>query len=389
MKITVLGSTGSVGVNTLNVIAQHPEKFSVFALTAHQNAQLLLEQCLQFKPSFAVLSDPIAAKSLRENLQEAKLKTEVLLGAEALASVASDTEVDTVIAAIVGAAGLLPTLAAAKAGKRILLANKEALVMSGAIFMQAVFDNQAILLPLDSEHNAIFQCMPRDYLSGSQAPGIKRILLTASGGALRDLPLDQLARVTPQQACAHPNWKMGRKITIDCATMVNKGLEVIEAHWLFQMPAAQIDILLHPQSIVHSLVEYIDGSVLAQMGNPDMRTPIAQALAWPERIDAGVEALDLIKINTLEFYDVPANRYPALKLAYDALEEGGTATTIFNAANEVAVAAFLDEKIPFLKIVEIIQETLNSLPSEVAKNLDVILKADAKAREIASNLFFC
>lgn len=385
MKVTILGSTGSIGVNTLDVIARHPQQFSVFALTAHTNVELLVQQCIQFRPTYVVLSttDNKKIAQLTIALKDAAVHSEILVGIEGLAMVASHAEVETVVAAIVGAAGLLPTLAAVKAGKRVLLANKEALVMSGAIFMQAAAENNAILLPVDSEHNAIFQCMPKDYLPGKSVETIKRIILTASGGALRDMPLEQLAKVTPAQACAHPNWVMGQKITIDCATMMNKGFEVIEAFWLFQMPLNQIEVLLHPQSIVHSLLEYVDGSVLAQLGNPDMRTPLAHALAWPERVSSGVAQLDLLLAKTLEFLPISAQRYPCLQLAYDALNAAGTATAILNAANEIAVAAFLAGEISFVQIVSIAQEVLSELPSIPAVDIETVLEADFKARELA------
>lgn len=298
-QITILGATGSIGVSTLDVIARHPERFSVFALTAFRQADKLLEQCLLHRPRFAVLGDEIAALRLRDGLAAAGLSTEVLVGSKALADVAAAPEVDAVMAAIVGAAGLAPTLAAARAGKKVLLANKEALVLSGQLFMDAVATSGACLLPIDSEHNAVFQSLPADYRRNPAGAGVRRVLLTASGGPFRATPVEQLEAVTPDEACAHPNWVMGRKISVDSATMMNKGLEVIEAHWLFGVPAEQIEVVVHPQSVIHSMVDYVDGSVIAQLGNPDMRTPIAHALAWPERIDSGVRALDLIEIAKL------------------------------------------------------------------------------------------
>ena len=344
-RLAILGSTGSIGVSTLDVVARHPDRYQVVALTAARQDDVLLEQCLRFKPRYAVLLDGVAAARLTQHIAAAGLKTEVLSGIEALQQVACLPEIDTVMAAIVGAAGLLPTLAAARAGKKILLANKETLVMAGQIFIDAVHQHGATLLPIDSEHNAIFQALPGGYAGNPQASGVSRILLTASGGPFRTTPLAELQHITPDQACAHPNWVMGRKISVDSATMMNKGLEVIEAHWLFNAPAEAIQIVVHPQSVIHSLVQYVDGSVLAQMGNPDMRTPIAYALAYPERIDAGVAPLDLIQIATLNFEAPDFQRFPCLALAYQALQAGGTAPALLNAANEVAVAAFLDRQI--------------------------------------------
>ncbi len=385
-NITLLGSTGSIGVSTLDVIVRHPDRFKVVALTANKNNTLLFEQCLQFKPRYAVLLDPAAASELSSCLKAASSKTEVLIGDGALADVAGMAEVDYVMAAIVGAPGLLPTLAAVRAGKRILLANKEALVMSGALFMEEVHKSGAVLLPIDSEHNAIFQCMPTGYVTGQIPRGVQRVIITASGGALRDLPLTELASATPEQACAHPNWSMGRKVTVDSATMMNKGLEVIEAHWLFGLPSDKIQTLLHPQSIVHSLVEYTDGSTLGQLGNPDMRTPIAHALAWPERIASGVSSLDLLIQNRLDFSPMDLNRFPCLTLAYQSLTAGGTATTLLNAANEVAVAAFLERGLAFTEIFSTIAEVLERLPVRPADNLEVILEDDRLARECAKKL---
>lgn len=382
-KLTILGSTGSIGTSTLDVVARHPEKYQVIALTAHRQIDLLFRQCLQFKPRYAVLLDETSAARLRVLLSDAKLTTEVLSGIDALVTVSALPEVDTVMAAIVGAAGLRPTLAAAYAGKKILLANKETLVMTGNVFMDAVRAHGATLLPIDSEHNAIFQALPRDYRGDKVAAGVRRILLTASGGPFRTMQLDSLQHVTPDQACAHPNWVMGRKISIDSATMMNKGLEVIEAHWLFNVAADDIQVVIHPQSVIHSLVDYVDGSVLAQLGNPDMRTPIAYGLAYPERIDSGVAALDLFKVVTLNFEAPDFDRFPCLSLAYQALRTAGTAPAILNAANEIAVAAFLDEKISFLSIAPVIESVLANLPAQAVNCLDDVQFSDEQARRIA------
>jgi len=381
INITLLGSTGSIGVSTLQVLALHPQRFKVFALTANKNAQGMLAQCLAFKPRYAVMQDARAAEQLATLLKNHPLDTEVLAGTQALVAVASHPEVDYVMAGIVGAAGLLPTLAGAQSGKRVLLANKEALVMAGGLFMEAVHNNNATLLPVDSEHSAIFQCLPAGFKTGFAPAGVKQITLTASGGAFRDWPLDDLCKVTPEQACRHPNWNMGAKITVDSATMMNKGLEVIEAHWLFGLAPEQISTILHPQSIVHSWVEYTDGSILAQLGQPDMRTPIACALSWPERIAAGVESLDLLSVGRLDFKPLSYTHYPCLELAYTALRMGGTATTLLNAANEIAVQAFLEEKIRFTSIFKVVEQCLNNVPVQEAKNLEIILAADKTARE--------
>ncbi len=382
-NVTILGSTGSIGKSTLDVINRSPERFRIFALTANDNDDLLLQQCLQFKPRYAVLVSKIAAARLEKKLHEFKSSTKVLVGNDNLIEVAAAPEVDIVMAAIVGAVGLMPTLAAAKTSKRVLLANKEALVMSGALFMDAIRHSNATLLPIDSEHNALFQCMPAGFKPCLPHSGIKRLLLTASGGPFLYTPLEQLNRVTPDQAVAHPNWRMGQKVSIDSATMLNKALEVIEARWLFDMPANAIDVVLHPQSIVHSMVEYQDGSVLAQMGNPDMRTPIAQALAWPDRISSGVGSLDLIQVGKLDFAKLDVNRFPGLELAYLALEKGGTAAAILNAANEVAVKAFIRGQISFTDIARLDREILIKLPITSADCLANILTADTKAREAA------
>ena len=381
--LTILGSTGSIGTSTLDVVARHPDKYRVTALTAHRQVDLLFRQCMQFKPSYAVLLDEDAAARLRAMLTDAGSKTEVLCGIESLESVSVLPEVDAVMAAIVGAAGLRPTLAAAHAGKKILLANKETLVMAGNVFMDAVRAGGAVLLPIDSEHNAIFQSLPRGYNGDMASSGVRRILLTASGGPFRTLPLSALQQVTPDQACAHPNWVMGRKISVDSASMMNKGLEVIEAHWLFNAPACDIQVVVHPQSVIHSLVEYIDGSVIAQLGNPDMRTPIAYGLAYPERIDSGVAGLDLFKIGSLDFAEPDFARFPCLALAYQALRSGGTAPAILNAANEIGVAAFLDNQISFLSIAQVIGSVLDGLPVQPVNCLEDVLAADAEARRAA------
>jgi 1-deoxy-D-xylulose-5-phosphate reductoisomerase len=381
--ITILGSTGSIGTSTLDVVARHPDRFSITALTANSQADLLFQQCLRFKPRYAVMLDAAAAAELRQRVSVAGLDTEVLSGVAALEQVAVLPEVDAVMAAIVGAAGLRPTLAAAHAGKRILLANKETLVMAGNVFMDAVRAGGAMLLPIDSEHNAIFQALPRGYDGDLSAHGVRRILLTASGGPFRDTPLGELLDVTPEQACAHPNWVMGRKISVDSASMMNKGLEVIEAHWLFNAGADDIQVVVHPQSVIHSLVEYVDGSVLAQLGNPDMRTPIAYGLAYPERIDAGVAPLDLFKVATMNFTAPDFRRFPCLALAYQALRAAGTAPAILNAANEVAVAAFLDRQITFLSIPRVIEMVLEALPAGPVGSLEDVLAADDEARRAA------
>jgi len=386
--VTLLGSTGSIGVSTLNVLAQHPEKYSVYALTANRSVDSLFEQCQQFEPEIAVMLDESAAQKLEEKIKTVGLKTQVLSGVEALVQVAESQHTDYVMAAIVGAAGLLPTLAAARAGKHILLANKEALVMSGGLFMREVEANGATLLPVDSEHNAIWQCLPvgEQQQHHFQGKGVRRIILTASGGPFRDYDLADLEGVTPEQAVAHPNWSMGQKISVDSATMMNKGLEVIEAHWLFGLPVEQIDVLLHRQSIIHSMVDYVDGSVLAQMGNPDMRTPIANALAWPNRIDSGVAPLDLVAAGRLDFSAADHQHFPCLALAYQALRAGGTSTAILNAANEIAVEAFLNENIKFTQIPKIIEQVLQQIPASAGETLEQVLADDLKARQLAQEL---
>jgi len=382
-NITILGSTGSIGKSTLDVVARHPGEYQIIALTAQQQDGLLFEQCQCFHPRYAVLLDEAAAERLRARLRAAGLDTEVLCGAEALVRVAILPEVDAVMAAIVGAAGMPPTLAAAQAGKKILLANKETLVLAGHLFMEAVHRSGSVLLPIDSEHNAIFQSLPRAYAGDMQASGIAKILLTASGGPFRNTPLAELEQVTPEQACAHPNWSMGRKISVDSASMMNKGLEVIEAHWLFNAPADAIQIVVHPQSVIHSLVQYVDGSVLAQLGNPDMRTPIAYALAWPQRIDSGVAPLDLFQIARLDFSAPDFTRFPCLGLAYQALATGGTVPALLNAANEIAVAAFLERRIAFLDIPRLIEDVMGQVARAEVNKLQDVLEADAAARRAA------
>ena len=383
MKLTILGATGSIGVSTLDVVARHPDRFEVVALSGHRQVEVLAAQCRRFRPAYAVVGSAADAQRLALLLKDAGLRTEVLHGAEALVQVASLPEVDAVMAAIVGAAGLPPTLAAARAGKRVLLANKEALVMAGAVFMAEARRAGALLLPIDSEHNAIFQSMPYNYAGDMARGGVRRILLTASGGPFRTTPLDVLTGVTPEQAVAHPNWVMGRKISVDSATMMNKGLEVIEAHWLFNAPADRIEVVIHPQSVIHSLVDYEDGSVLAQLGNPDMRTPIAHALAWPERIDSGVAPLDLFSVAQLNFERPDLVRFPCLDLAYRALRAEGNAAAVLNAANEMAVEAFLDRRLPFLGIAEVIAATLDAVPQAAVPDLPAVLEADRQARAAA------
>ena len=376
-------------MSTLDVIKQHAHQFKVVALTANQDVERLFQQCVEFLPRYAVMADAAAAEQLAARLAHFDEIT-VLSGVEGLKHVASLPEVDTVMAAIVGGAGLLPTLAAAQAGKRVLLANKEALVMSGQLFLDAVHQHGSQLLPIDSEHNAIFQCMPASFtqhgVKNLTAVGVSRILLTASGGPFRNYPLDQLSSVTPEQACNHPKWKMGRKISVDSATMMNKGLEVIEACWLFNTPPERIEVLIHPQSVIHSMVEYVDGSVLAQLGNPDMRTPIAHALAFPERMTSGVARLNLLEIAKLEFEPMDFARFPCLRLAYEAMQAGGTTTAILNAANEIAVEAFLAGKLRFTAIAELIEQTLSRLNGRAASTLEIILEDDARARHLAEEL---
>lgn len=384
--VTVLGATGSIGVNTLDVIARHPEKYRVVALTANKQVDRLVAQCKEFMPRYIVLVDESAAQEAQSKVREAGLDTEVLSGVEGLESVATLDDTNYVMAAIVGAAGLRPTLSAARTGKRILLANKEALVMSGQLFMDEVQASHAELLPIDSEHNAIFQSMPSDFARGLEAVGVRRIMLTASGGPFRNTPLAELDKVTPEQACDHPNWKMGKKISVDSATMMNKGLEVIEACWLFGTDPDNIQVVIHPQSVIHSMVAYDDGSVLAQLGNPDMRTPIAHAMAWPERMSSGVEDLDIFDVAHLDFEKPDMDRFPCLRLAYEAIRSGGTGPAILNAANEVAVQAFLDKTISFSAIPRIIEKTLGEVSSQSADSLDIVLAADTTARQHAESI---
>ena len=384
--ISILGSTGSIGVNTLDVIRAHPERFKVFALTASKQVELLAKQCIEFSPALAVIGDAQGAARLTALLLEKNIRTQVLYGPDALVTAVTDSGCDTVMAAIVGAAGLVPTLAAAKAGKRVLLANKEALVMSGHLFMQAMKSGGGELLPIDSEHNAIFQCLPPQFTKAPQAAlGVEELWLTASGGPFRDTPLEQLTSITPAQACAHPNWVMGKKISVDSATMMNKGLEVIEAFWLFGLPLEKIKVLIHPQSVVHSMVRYVDGSVIAQLGQPDMRTPIAYGLAWPNRIEAGVAQLNLAQLAAWSFSEPDLNRFPCLTLAFSAAKAGGIAPTVLNAANEIAVAAFLDAGMPYLHIPQVVEKTLNAIQARPVESLEVILDVDAQARRVASD----
>ncbi|USX29371.1 1-deoxy-D-xylulose-5-phosphate reductoisomerase [Oxalobacteraceae bacterium OTU3CINTB1] len=385
-RITILGATGSIGVSTLDVLARHPERYSVYALSAHSRVDELAAQCVQFRPLRAVVGTADAAERLGALLRAAGVATEVEYGETALCAIASAPEVDSVMAAIVGAAGLAPTLAAARAGKKVLLANKEALVMSGQLFIDAAAEAGAVLLPIDSEHNAIFQCLPSSYGRQPGASGVAKILLTASGGPFLTRAVETLEDVTPEQACKHPNWSMGRKISVDSATMMNKGLEVIEAHWLFGAPADQIDVVIHPQSVIHSMVSYVDGSVLAQLGNPDMRTPIAHALAYPERIDSGVAQLDLTQIATLQFERPDFARFPCLALAFDALRAGGTAPALLNAANEIAVQAFLDLKIGFRQIDRVIAQVMEKLPHGAADSIEAVMAQDALARDAAETI---
>jgi 1-deoxy-D-xylulose-5-phosphate reductoisomerase len=384
--ITILGATGSIGVSTLDVLARHPDKYQVYALTAHSKVDELAAQCAAHRPQCAVVGTADAAQQLTRLLREKDVRCEVTYGEQALCDVAAAAGTDTVMAAIVGAAGLAPALAAARAGKKILLANKEALVMSGQLFMDAVEQHGATLLPIDSEHNAIFQSLPYSYARSPQGAGVAKILLTASGGPFLARAVDTLEDVTPDQACKHPNWVMGRKISVDSATMMNKGLEVIEAHWLFGAPAAQIEVVIHPQSVIHSMVSYVDGSVLAQLGNPDMRTPIAHALAFPERIDSGVAQLDLTTIGTLQFEKPDFARFPCLALAFEALEAGGTAPALLNAANEVAVEAFLDGRIGFRDIDRVIARVMHENEHGAASSIEAVLAQDALARGAARTI---
>jgi 1-deoxy-D-xylulose-5-phosphate reductoisomerase len=381
--VSILGSTGSIGRSTLDVLALHPKRFKVVALTAHRDLDRLEAQCLKFHPELAVLADPSAALALSRKLAGKLPDTRVMGGAAALITAAELPTADYVMAAIVGATGLLPSLAAVRAGKRLMLANKEALVMAGELFIDAVQKHKAQLLPIDSEHNAIFQCLPNEYSQGLKRAGVSKILLTSSGGPLQNVPLEKLPEVTPEQACNHPTWKMGRKISVDSATMMNKGLEIIEACWLFNAKPEQIQVVLHPQSFVHSLVQYVDGSVLAQLGHPDMRVPIAHALGWPERIPSGVSNLDFSKVAPLEFKLPDPKRFPCLKLAEQAMHVGGSVPAILNASNEIAVAAFLERRIRFTDIVTVVAATLNKIAGTPVTNLEMLLEIDAQARSTA------
>jgi len=384
LRVTVLGSTGTVGINTLDVIARHPDRFEVFALSCARRWQDLLEQCRATQPRFAVVLDESAAAQLRQALQSEGIGTEVLSGAQGMIEIAQHDECDAVMAAIVGAAGLEPTMAAAQAGKRVMLANKESLVMAGQFFMDAVRDNGAELLPIDSEHNAIFQCLPMGYRAGSKPADIRRILLTASGGPFRHADPDSLGDVTPERAIAHPNWSMGPKISVDSATMMNKGLELIEASWLFEVPVDKIQIVIHPQSIIHSMVEYRDGSTLAQMGNPDMRVPISNGLSWPERIESGTDPLDVFSCAALTFETPDPRRFPCLALAHAAAEAGGSMPIIMNAANEIAVAEFLDRRLGFTDIAALIDDVMNTMDSIEPDSIEHVKDIDAEARRVAA-----
>ena len=389
-SVCILGVTGSIGQSTLKILQQHSEKYSVFAVTAYSRILELVEICKQYRPKIVVVpSDKV--DELKQYFRNQNLKNiEILSGEAGLIAVAEHTDVDVVMAAIVGAAGLLPTLAAVKAGKRVLLANKEALVMSGELMMQAAHDYHAELLPVDSEHNAIFQCLPQNYFqterNGQPKQGVSRILLTASGGPFLNHSFEQLQSVTPAQACKHPNWSMGQKISVDSATLMNKGLELIEACHLFAISEQFVTVVVHPQSIIHSMVQYVDGSTLAQMGNPDMCTPIAHALAWPDRIQTHVPALDLFMNQQLNFQEPDTTRFPALKLARQAMQSGGLAPAILNAANEIAVAAFLKNKIGFTEIPQVVEQTLNQVESGIAESIDLILQADQVARSVAQQI---
>jgi 1-deoxy-D-xylulose-5-phosphate reductoisomerase len=383
-RLVVLGATGSVGLNTLSVVALHPHRFDVIALTAHAKGDLLLEQCRRFKPRYAVLVDEVAGLELQRQVKAERLPTRVLIGAAALSEVATLPEVDSVMAAIVGAAGLPATLAAARAGKRVLLANKEAMVMAGRLFQEAMRTSAACLLPIDSEHNAILQSLPAGFDGDLAACGVRRILLTASGGPFLRIPLERLARVTPDEACAHPNWVMGRKISVDSATMMNKGLEVIEACFLFNAPVQQVDVVIHPQSVIHSMVEYVDGSVLAQLGNPDMRTPIAHALGFPQRIESGVRPLNFFELGALHFEAPDVSRFPCLRLARAAIEAGESVPVTLNAANEIAVEQFLRGALSFDRIPGLIEDVLSRTSAVALRDLDHVLEVDREARTIAT-----
>ena len=382
-RVAVLGATGSIGDSALDVIARHPDRFRATVLSANEKVDELIDLCRRFRPDAAVIADESKFAALRDGLRGAGLATHAHAGTQALSDLAGSDHCDTVIAAIVGAAGLNSTLAAARAGKRILLANKEAVVVAGALLMHEVAAHGAEIVPIDSEHNAIFQCLPHPALGAAARPGVRRLLLTASGGPFRGWDRPRLAAVTPEQACAHPNWSMGRKISVDSATLMNKGLEVIEAHWLFAAAPERIEVVVHPQSIVHSLVEYTDGSVLAQLGNPDMRTALAHGLAWPERIEAGVAPLDLTALGRLDLQPPDLTAFPCLDLAFRALRAGPAASTVLNAANEIAVSAFLQRRAAFLAIPDLIAACLDALAAERAESLDELLALDARARQVA------
>jgi 1-deoxy-D-xylulose-5-phosphate reductoisomerase len=384
-SITILGATGSIGRSTLDVIGQHPDKYSVFALTGQRQLKLLAQQSVEFNAKYAVVTDEASAKQLSQLIQDLKGQTEVLFGEQALCDVACSSQVQVVMAAIVGAAGLLPTLSAVESSKKVLLANKESLVMAGSIFMRAVQQHGANLLPIDSEHNAIFQCLPSNDNVDSQA-AVKKLILSASGGPFRAWTIEQMQTVTPEQACAHPNWSMGNKISVDSASMMNKGLECIEAKWLFDTDIKNIDVLIHPQSIVHSLVQYVDGSVIAQLGNPDMRTPIAHGLAWPQRISSNVPDLDLAEIAQLTFEPPNLEAFPCLKLAYQAAEAGGDAPAVLNAANEIAVDAFLNQRMGFTDIAKVVEQTMNTFDFFEPDTLAAVQESDARARHTALSM---
>ena len=386
-NITVLGSTGSIGVNTLDVVARYPERFKVFALTANTQLEKIFQQCVQFRPEFVVVTSSRDESLLQEKLNVAGISTQVLSGTNSLEYVASHANTDVVMAAIVGAAGLRPALAAAEAGKKLLLANKESLVMAGQLFMDVIRKSGALLLPIDSEHNAIFQCLPHDMKDTLSGSGIRKILLTASGGPFRTYTAEQLQKVTPEQACAHPNWVMGRKISVDSASLMNKGLELIEACWLFDTTPDHIEVVIHPQSIIHSMVQYDDGSTIAQLGNPDMRTPIAYGLNWPERLPSGAEHLDIFSVARMDFHKPDQKLFPCLRLAREAFDEGKTAPAVLNAANEVAVEAFLNGEIAFSSIPVIIEKVLEKALFAEPASLDIVLAADQQAREIALEQF--
>ena len=382
-NIAILGSTGSIGVSTLDVVTRHPDRYRVVALSANTDVRGMLAQCLEHRPELVAMADEASAKALADALGVEGLNIEVMAGNAGLEAVATHPAATDLMAAIVGAAGVLPTLAAVRLGRRILLANKEALVVAGALFMAEAQASGAEILPIDSEHNAVFQCMPVDFGDGLTSVGVEKILLTASGGPFRNRALSELRHVTPEQACDHPNWDMGRKISVDSATMMNKGLEVIEARWLFNASPTQIEVVVHPQSVIHSLVQYVDGSVLAQLGNPDMRTPIAHALAWPQRHSAGVQHLDLLAVARLDFEPPDMQRFPCLRLAFEAITTGGSAPAVLNAANEVAVARFLDGKLGFTQIAEVVERTLAQMALTSADDLAELLAIDASARTLA------